>query len=78
MWTDSKTVLTWLTGDPRKYKQFVMFRVAEILKFTNPSEWRWVSSAMNVADFAIKFKPATDHYNEWFEGPSWLKQPENC
>ncbi|XP_065356235.1 uncharacterized protein LOC135950632 [Calliphora vicina] len=28
---------------------------------------------MNVADFATKFRPATDNYKEWFEGPSCLK-----
>ncbi|XP_065356250.1 uncharacterized protein LOC135950646 [Calliphora vicina] len=32
---------------------------------------------MNVADFATKFRPATDNYKEWFEGPSWLKLPES-
>lgn len=77
MWTDSKTVLTWLGGDPRKYKQFVMFCIATILKETNITEWRWVPTALNVADFATKFRPVTDNYMEWFEGPSWLKLPES-
>lgn len=77
MWTDSKTVLNWLTGDPRKYRQFVMFRVAEILKFTTAADWRWVPSAMNVADFATKYRPPSDCYKDWFDGPSWLRHPEN-
>lgn len=77
MWTDSKTVLSWLGGDPRKYKQFVMFRIAEILKFTSFKDWRWVPSALNVADFATKFRPASSSYLEWFSGPPWLLLPEN-
>lgn len=77
MWTDSKTVLHWLIGDPRKYKQFVMFRIAEILKYTEASDWRWVPSALNVADFATKFRPPTDIYKEWFDGPTWLKKSES-
>nr|CTR11689.1 polyprotein [Calliphora vicina] len=77
MWTDSKTVLNWFKGDPRKYKQFVMFRVAEILKYTNASDWRWVPSTMNVADYATKFRPPNDNYKDWFNGPSWLEKSEN-
>ncbi|XP_075150728.1 uncharacterized protein LOC142224831 [Haematobia irritans] len=72
MWTDSKTVLHWLNGDPRKYKQFVMFRIAEILKFTDATDWRWVPTSLNVADFATKFRPPSNAYSQWFDGPSWL------
>ncbi|XP_075170238.1 uncharacterized protein LOC142242552 [Haematobia irritans] len=77
MWTDSKTVLNWLVGDPRKYKQFVMFRVAEILKYTDIANWRWVPSNNNIADLATKYKPPTYNYKEWFEGPLWLKKEES-
>ncbi|XP_075162818.1 uncharacterized protein LOC142235448 [Haematobia irritans] len=76
MWTDSKTVLQWMTDDPRRYKQFVMFRIAEISKYTEISEWRWVPTSMNVADFATKFRPPTHNYNDWFNGPKWLKESE--
>ncbi|XP_046868658.1 uncharacterized protein LOC124461150 [Drosophila willistoni] len=39
-WSDSKTVLKRLRMDPRKFQQFVMHRVGEILEFTNDQqEW---------------------------------------
>ncbi|XP_070137014.1 uncharacterized protein [Drosophila bipectinata] len=53
-WSDSKTVLQWLTMDPRNFHQFVMYRVAEILETTLVKQWRWISSKLNVADGATK------------------------
>ncbi len=36
-WTDSRVVLGWLRGDPRRFKVFVGNRVSEILELTPPS-----------------------------------------
>lgn len=78
-WTDSKTVLLWLRSDPRRYKQFVMFRVAEIQEITDISKWSYVPSKANVADLATKWarQPSFDSPNSWFTGPSFLSQPPN-
>lgn len=38
-WSDSKTVLHWLRTDPRRHKEFVAFRIAEILESTQPKQW---------------------------------------
>ncbi|XP_036329731.1 uncharacterized protein LOC118741863 [Rhagoletis pomonella] len=76
-YTDSRTVLTWLKSDPRKYKQFVMFRVAEIQEHTNVTEWSYIPSKLNVADAATKWKSTTEFSptSTWFSGPEFLHSP---
>ncbi|XP_036322198.1 uncharacterized protein LOC118736217 [Rhagoletis pomonella] len=76
-YTDSRTVLTWLKSDPRKYKQFVMFRVAEIQEHTNVTEWSYIPSKLNVADAATKWKSTTEFSptSTWFAGPEFLHSP---
>ncbi|XP_052835157.1 uncharacterized protein LOC128251924 [Drosophila gunungcola] len=84
-WTDSRTVISWLTMDPRNFYAFVMHRVGEIMETTNASQWHWVPTKLNVADMATKFtsKPNPE---EWVNGPhflrqsrdQWPKQPDVC
>lgn len=38
-WTDSMVVLSWIKGDPSKYKTFVGNRVREIHQIVDPSCW---------------------------------------
>ncbi|XP_072930335.1 uncharacterized protein [Epargyreus clarus] len=85
-WTDSRTVLSWLRAGPRTYKPFVAHRVAEIEDDTKVSEWRWVPTALNVADDATRGTPSEfEHNHRWFRGPhflynseeSWPQEPES-
>ncbi|XP_070138612.1 uncharacterized protein [Drosophila bipectinata] len=71
-WSDSKTVLQWLTMDPRNFHQFVMHRVAEILETTLVEQWRWIPPKLNVADGATKV-PGQTQRETWITGPEFLK-----
>ncbi|XP_055918427.1 uncharacterized protein LOC129950519 [Eupeodes corollae] len=75
-WSDSKTVLLWLLGDPKAYKQFVMFRVGEIQESTDVSSWKYVPSKQNIPDLATKWsqQPDFNPSSPWFTGPTFLNQ----
>ena len=77
-WTDSKTVICWLRSDQRKYKQFVAFRVGEILEITALEEWRWIPTKENVADEATKWTivPDVKYESRWFCGAQFLTQSD--
>ncbi|XP_063540079.1 uncharacterized protein LOC134749105 [Cydia strobilella] len=76
-WSDSKTALTWIRSDPRRYKTFVAHRLAEIENTTTPANWRWVPSAANVADDATRGIPTQFGANHrWFIGPDFIRKSE--
>ena len=77
-WTDSSTVLQWIRSDPRNYKMYVAHRLGEIDELTTVSEWRYVPSKLNIADLATKEDSPPLKFNDmWFQGPSYLRQPES-
>ncbi|XP_058467108.1 uncharacterized protein LOC131440034 [Malaya genurostris] len=74
LWTDSSTVLAWIQSDHRKYPKFVAVRVGEILMSSDPQEWRWIPTKMNIADDATKWKSDMNlrSNSQWFRGHSIL------
>ncbi|XP_016105083.1 uncharacterized protein [Sinocyclocheilus grahami] len=76
LWTDSSTVLTWLTSESCHYKVFVGNRVAEIQELTEKCSWRYVASASNPADDLTRGKPLNvlTGTNRWSQGPPFLLQ----
>lgn len=78
IWSDSRTVISWIQSEQRKYKPFVAFRIGEILSLTKHSEWRWISTTSNVADDLTKWKKRSSlkSNSTWFHGPDFLYQPE--
>lgn len=76
LFSDSTTVLSWLTVQPHLLKTFVANRVVEILELTKRSSWRHVSSQDNSADPASRGILPSELVNNalWFEGPRFLKK----
>ncbi|XP_055645110.1 uncharacterized protein LOC129780638 [Toxorhynchites rutilus septentrionalis] len=78
-WSDSSTVIAWIKSDARRYRQFVAFRVNEILSLSSVQEWRWVPTKLNVADEATKWGkgPSFDPDSRWYRGPKFLYDSEH-
>jgi len=78
-WTDSKTVICWLRSEVRKFKQFVAFRIGEILENSHVQNWRWVPTKLNPADEATRdiMEPVLNSNSRWLTGPAFLKLDEN-
>ena len=78
LWTDSMTVMRWIQGEPRTRQIFVAHRLGEINEITLSSEWRWVPTKLNPADYATRWvKTTIQENNPWFVGPDFLLHPEN-
>ncbi|XP_055585502.1 uncharacterized protein LOC129738342 [Uranotaenia lowii] len=79
LWTDSRTVLSWIRSEARNYQQFVSFRIAEVQDLTNTSDWRWVPSKQNIADILTKWGTGSplDMDGAWYRGPAFLYEPES-
>ncbi|XP_062713168.1 uncharacterized protein LOC134290142 [Aedes albopictus] len=76
---DSATVLSWIRSDHRRYKQFVAYRIGDILSLTNPNEWGWVATKNNIADVLTKWGkngPPLETGSEWVRGPDILYQSQ--
>lgn len=75
LFSDSSTVLAWLTTPPHSLKIFVANRVVKILELTKNASWHHVSSANNSADSASRgMLPSQFMENSrlWFHGPEFL------
>ncbi|XP_058819112.1 uncharacterized protein LOC131681975 isoform X2 [Topomyia yanbarensis] len=68
--TDSEVVLAWIRSQHRNYKQFVAYRVGEILSLTEPENWRHVPSKENLADCLTKWGKDTvpESNGRWLNG----------
>lgn len=70
LWTDSTTVLRWLTSESCRYRVFVGNRVAEIQELTEKCSWRYINTLDNPADDLTKGKPLQylTAPNRWCQG----------
>ncbi|XP_034536205.1 uncharacterized protein LOC117810467 [Notolabrus celidotus] len=74
LWTDSTTVLTWMTSESCRFKVFVGTRVSEIQELTAMHTWRYVDTANNPADDLTRGKTLAElaTSSRWIQGPPFL------
>ena len=51
LWTDSEAVLGYIAHESRKFKIFVANRAEMIKEGSDPTQWFYVSSKENPADY---------------------------
>ncbi|XP_058817299.1 uncharacterized protein LOC131680602 [Topomyia yanbarensis] len=78
IWVDAATVLSWIQSVQRRYKQFVGFRIGEILSTTKLSDWRWLPTRFNLADQITKWgkDPDIRSGSPWVQGLQFMYQEE--
>ena len=74
--TDSQVVLHWINNHDKPVKQWVRNRVVEINRYTEPSEWMYVSSKDMIADLGtrrVNDINLVDPDSTWINGYDWMK-----
>ena len=73
-WTDSTTVLKYISSETRRFHTFVANRTAVIRDAADVDQWRYVGSKENPADEASRGLRAEDFLKSrrWINGPEFL------
>ncbi|XP_023192317.1 uncharacterized protein LOC111609249 isoform X1 [Xiphophorus maculatus] len=77
-WTDSTTVLKYISSETRRFHTFVANRISVIREATDVNQWRYVSSKENPADDASRGMKAEEFLKckRWINGPEFLHRSE--
>ena len=77
-WSDSMTVLYWIRGREREYKQFVENRLSKIRSRSEVSDWYHVPGECNPADIGSRGATVSELAvsDLWWKGPKWLCEGE--
>ena len=60
------------------FNTLVAVRIGEIQEFTDPSEWFWIESESNVADWITRGKEShVINSSTWQEGTNFLQEDES-
>ena len=73
-WTNSQITLSWIRGDPARWKMFVANRVVEIQTLTSPGNWFHCPGTDNPADLVSRgvIGDQLISCDIWLKGPKWL------
>ena len=72
--TDSQVVLGYIRNDLKRFKVFVAKLVQKIKDHSHVSQWKYMKTSENPADFAwrgLEVKQQ-DNVKKWFQGPEFL------
>ena len=77
--TDSSIVLGQILNESSRFKSYVSVRISEVHRKSKRSEWFWLSSENNVADFTTRILSPSELNSEsvWQNGSLFLYQPRN-
>ncbi|XP_067024040.1 uncharacterized protein [Acropora muricata] len=77
--SDSKTVLSYISNESRRFHTFVANIVSEIQDSSESSQWRYVPTHLNPADDCTRGLHASEITRKcrWITGPSFLRQTED-
>ncbi len=71
-WTDRLTALQCIENEASRFKTFVANRVSSIREASEPSQWKYVGTALNPADMASRGIKV----EKFLQKESWIKGPE--
>jgi hypothetical protein len=76
LWSDSTTVLYYLSNESRRYQMFVANRVTTIKALTNTNQWHYIPTKLNPADCLSRGVTARELIANrlWLHGPEFLNQ----
>lgn len=77
-WCDSMITISWIRGQPSRWKTYVGNRTNEIREKMAPENWRYVPTNTNPADLASRGLFPSELMNNklWWNGPDWLQMDE--
>ncbi|GFT52690.1 uncharacterized protein NPIL_313881 [Nephila pilipes] len=74
-WTDSSSVLTWITRR-EQWSVSVTNSISEIRKLTTSEDWLHISTDQNPADILSRgCGPKQLQKCKWWQGSTWLQNP---
>ena len=78
-WTDSTCVLQYINNESGRFSTFVANRIAAIHDNSSPSQWRYVNTEVNPADYASRgLRPTNQHeIEQWINRPNFLRKTED-